>query len=65
MSNLENSDYFAARAKEEGLRSLAAKDDRVSAAHAEMAERYHKLAGSAEPDGPAVPAAQVPAGPGQ
>lgn len=44
MSNLEDADYFAARANEEAIRSLAAEDERVSAAHAEMAERYHRRA---------------------
>ncbi len=54
MTDKKNSDYFARRANQEGLRSLNAEDNRVSAAHAEMAERYHKLAQSARPDGPAL-----------
>lgn len=54
MTDKKNSDYFARRANQEGLRSLSAADDRVSAAHAEMAERYQKLAQSARSDGPAL-----------
>ena len=44
MSNLEDTEYFANRAIEERTRSLVADDERVSAAHAEMADRYEQLA---------------------
>ena len=44
MSNPEDMDYFASRAIEERSRSLVADDERVSAAHAEMADRYEQLA---------------------
>jgi hypothetical protein len=44
MSNLEDADYFASRAIEERARSLTADDERVSAAHADMADRYEQLA---------------------
>ena len=49
MSNLKETDYFAARADEEAIRSLKAKDNRVSAAHAEMAEHYRQRAQAARP----------------
>jgi len=44
MINPEDSAYYAARAREERRLSLTARDERVSAAHAEMAERYYRLA---------------------
>lgn len=52
MSNLEDTDYFTTRANEEAIRSLTSEDDRVSAAHAELAERYHQRARAAKAGAP-------------
>jgi len=43
MISQEDSAYFAARSREERRLSLMATDERVAAAHAELAERYYRI----------------------